>query len=1042
MTQITDTGSEHSSWNQKLLQEQTQILERIAARQPLVEILRELVVTLETLMPNRIGSFLLYDPEHNCLGSGQAVSLPQDYLEALEGLPLRENAGCCGTAAYRQEPVIVDDIATDSLWEEFRDLALSHNLRAAWSYPILGENGALLGTFCVYSRKKEVPTEADLKLTNWISHLTALAISKDQVRRERDEKLSLIEAAVDGIGMVKNDVFCYLNQAHAEIFGYDSPEELIGVHWRELYDPEEAARLEKDVFPILQEQGYWRGRAIAQRKDGTTFPQELSLTLVDEEKIICVGQDISDRAEAELALQNRDQYLQSLTEIQQTLLTTSDLNLAVYEDILRILGETANASRAYFFKANRSESGQWFVHQQAEWCAEGVPSEIQNPDLQNLPIERRAPILTETLLAREAYCHHVADLPPSERELLHSQNIQSILVLPLFVNKRLFGFIGFDQCDREREWEALEMNFLHWASSAIAIAQEKQQSQNALIASEQKYRSIFENITQGIFQVTLDGSYLSANPFLATLYGYDSPKDLINSITNLASDLYVDPKQRHKLAQLTLEQGTVRNFESEVYRKDGTIIWISITQHAVYNQQGDFLYFEGIVEDITARKKAENQLYYQAFYDELTHLPNRNWFVQRLEEAVDTHQQGMTEHSYAVFFIDLNRFKMINNSLGHLAGDQLLRKVARRLKANFANNYLIAHFGGNKFALLATHIKTEADCHVIAQKLMNCFQNPFLLKGNRYFIGASIGIALGDVYYQSPEEVLRDADAAMYEAKAKGGGYAFFQPEIRERILSCLSLENDLDGAIQREEFHLYYQPLVYLATNQLYGFEVLLRWTHPQRGAISPADFIPLAEQIGVIKELDAWVFRQSCRQLRQWQKQFSTAQDLVISVNLSPVELLQPHLVEQIANTLREEGVSPHCIRLELTETAFLDQTYLDTFKQLRALGIQISIDDFGTGESSLSRLHQLPLSTIKVDRVFVQQLDQGDSGKAIVQTILGLGKTLQVDTLSEGIETEQQRDTLLELGCLFGQGYFYSPPVPVNRATLILAAGNIQI
>ncbi|AFZ44577.1 diguanylate cyclase/phosphodiesterase with PAS/PAC and GAF sensor(s) [Halothece sp. PCC 7418] len=845
------------AWNQRQLKEQTGILEAIATHQPLSQILRQLIRTLETLIPNRIGSFLLYDPKRHCLGSGEAINLPVEYLQALEGLPIGPKVGCCGTAAYLRKPVIVSNIATDPLWEEFRDLALRFHLKAAWSYPIFGENRALLGTFCCYSQKIEKPTPHDLDVTQMITHLAGLAITQDQVTKERDQKLALVEAAVDGIGIVENDCFCYLNQAHAEIFGYDSPDELVGCSWRILYSPEEAARLEQVMMPMLQQQGYWRGSAIGQRKDGTMFPQEISLTLVDEDKIICVGRDISDRAAVEQA----------------------------------------------------------------------------------------------------------------------------------------------------------------WRES------------------EKKYRSIFENITQGIFQVTLEGQYLNVNPFLAQLYGYDSPEDLIKNITNLAEELYVDPQRCHKLSQITLKYCTVKNFESQVYRKDGTKIWISVTQHAVYDKAGHFLFFEGVIEDITARKEAEDQLYYQAFHDGLTQLSNRTWFVQRLEGAIYAYEKGFTESCYAVFFIDLDRFKIINDSLGHITGDELLKQVADRFKSAVSDHYLIARFGGDEFALLATNINCQEDCSDIAQKLIDTCQDPFLLKGNRYFIGVSIGIAVGDLYYQTPEEVLRDADAAMYEAKAKGRGYVFFQPEIRERVLSCLLLENDLEGAIEREEFQLRYQHLVYLETNQLYGFEVLLRWIHPQRGAISPADFIPIAEQTGVIKELDAWVLKQSCRQLRQWQNQFSTAKDLVISVNLSPVELLQPNLVEQIADTLKEEGIAPHCIRLELTETAFLDNTRLDIFQQLQALGIQISIDDFGTGESSLSRLHQLPLSTIKVDRVFVQQLDQGHSGKALVQTILNLAHSLGVNTLSEGIETQQQRDTLLNLGCLLGQGYFYSPPVTAHAATQML-------
>ncbi|MDR9405246.1 MAG: PAS domain S-box protein, partial [Halothece sp. Uz-M2-17] len=302
------------AWNQLQLKEQTVILEAIATHQPLSKILKQLIRTVETLIPNRIGSFLLYNPKDNCLGSGEAINLPQEYLEALEGLPLGPNVGCCGTAAYRKEPVIVSNIATDPLWEEFRDLALSFNLQAAWSYPIFGENGALLGTFCCYSSRVEEPTPRDLELTQMISHLAGLAITQDQVRIERNQKLALVEAAVDGIGMVENDCFCYLNQAHAEIFGYDSSSELMGCNWRDLYAPEEAARLEQVMMPILKQYGYWRGNAIAQRKDGTTFPQELSLTLVDQDKIICVSRDISDRAATEQALQESKQRYQLAAE--------------------------------------------------------------------------------------------------------------------------------------------------------------------------------------------------------------------------------------------------------------------------------------------------------------------------------------------------------------------------------------------------------------------------------------------------------------------------------------------------------------------------------------------------------------------------------------------------------------------------------------------------------------------------------------------------------------------------------------------------------
>lgn len=1159
----------HRAWNQELLKRETIILEAIATHQPLSEIIYQLIETVETLIPNRIASFLFYDPQRNCLGSGQALNLPNEYVQALEGLPLGPKVGCCGTAAYRKETVIVQDIATNPLWEDFRELALTNGLRAAWSYPILGEQGNLLGTFCCYAATVGEPTQRDLELTQVISHLASLAITQDQVKTERDQKIALVEAAADGIGITKNDYLCYVNQARVNMFGYEDPSELIGLNWRDLYDADEARRLEQEIVPILSKQGHYQGTAIAKRKNGTTFLQELSLTQLDEATIICVCRDISDRAQTELALQEsqqryqlaaegakvgvwdwnlatndlyiapnlkllvgyedseisnhmknwiqlihsddydkvkqavqaylggkstlleiehrmvhkngnivwflargkaqrdshgnpyrmigsntditarkqaelaqqkRDRYLHSLTQIQQKLLTASQLTVSVYQEILNILGQAAEASRAYFFIAHRNDHQEWLISQQAEWCAEGIPPEIDNPNLQYFSLPS-VPNLYQAIVTGQVYVNHASDLSLPEQEVLAAQSIQSILILPLFVENQLFGLIGFDQCNYEREWETIETNLLNWAANAIAIAQEKQQSQQALIESENKYRSIFENITQGIFQVTLDGQYLSANPFLAHLHGYESPETLIHTITNLPEQLYVNPNQWHYLTQLTLQAGTVTNFESQVYRKDGTIIWIAVTQEAIYDEQGHFLYLEGVVEDITARKRAEDKLYYQAFHDGLTHLSNRTWFVQTLESAIDAYEQGMTENCYAVFFIDLDRFKIINDSLGHMVGDELLKQVAYRLEKQISHNQFLARFGGDEFVLLATDIANEQDCHQIVQELLTRFEEPFFLKGNRYFVGASIGIAIGDLSYQSSEELLRDADAAMYQAKAKGEPYTFFKPEIREQLLSSLLLENDLEDAIQRGEFQVFYQPLVYLKTHQLYGFEVLLRWFHPERGMIAPDYFIPIAEQSGVIKDLDAWVLKQSCHQLRQWQTQFPATEGLVLSINLSPVELLQPNLVKQIETILKEADISPHCIRLELTETAFLEDHRLEVFEQLQALGVQLSIDDFGTGESSLSRLHQLPLSMIKVDRAFVQQLNQKGSGEAIVQTIVTLANSLGVNTLSEGIETAQQRDTLLELGCLLGQGYFYSAPVAANIATKMLEAHDLS-
>ncbi len=739
--------------------------------------------------------------------------------------------------------------------------------------------------------------------------------------------------------------------------------------------------------------------------------------------------DITTRKAATQALEMRDRYLSAVVEVQNQLITASKINLSLYQRVLEILGKATNTSRSYFLRAYQGKNGEWLLSQKAEWCASGISPEIDNPSLQNLPMETWLPNLTAQLLAGEVFVGDISELPPKERQILEPQNIVSLVCIPLMVDGEFFGLLGFDECVSQRIWQPQEINLLRFAANAIAIVEEKQRSRQALRHSERKYRSIFENISQGIFQTTLEGKYLSANPFLAHLYGYNSPEQLINSIDNIATQIYVDPFRRSEIVRLTLRQGEVRNLESRVYCQDGSIIWISESQRAVYHQQtGDFLYFEGIVEDISARKHAEEKLQYQASHDGLTNLPNRNWFFQHLQQIMDNREPA---NNYAILFIDLDRFKGINDSLGHLVGDVLLKLVGQRLQTVLRSRDVIARFGGDEFAILLQYIQQQQDITDIAERILTILRQPFQLQGHQYSISASIGIALGDREYQKPADLLRDADAAMYEAKFQGGGYLFFHPGIRERTLSLFNLEQDIKGAAKRGEFRLYYQPIVYLDTGRLYGFEALLRWYHPQRGWIAPTEFIPLAEETGSIHEIGEWVLQEGCQQLSYWQKQFSQAASLVLNVNLSPLQLRETELADKIEQIIQTYEIYPQSLGLEVTETGFLQADNLAVFRKLKSLGVRISIDDFGTGYSSLSRLHELPLNAIKIDRAFVSHLLEDPTGRAIAQSILSLAKSLDVLVVSEGIETSQQRSLLQQWGCLLGQGYLFSKPISAPLA-----------
>jgi diguanylate cyclase (GGDEF)-like protein/PAS domain S-box-containing protein len=1154
-------------WEEQFLAYQIEVLAAIATNQPIRDILILLVERTDRLMPGCRNSILRFDRKHQCLTNNIAPNIDESYRAAIDGVTIGSKAGCCGTAVYRRQPVIVSDIASDPLWEDFRDLALSYGLRAAWSFPIFAENGEVLGTFCTYADIPRSPTSWELRMTEAATKLAGIAIEQSTVRHEVRRQAMVVEAAVDGMAVLRNSKYCYVNQAHASLFGYNSPEDLLGSSWQQLYDETEIERFQQYIFPTVSEKGCWRGEITAKRRDGTTFTEELSITRMPCGDLIFVCRDISDRKRTEAALQAseqrymlaaagaqvgvwdwnlntneiyiapnlkqmlgyqdteipnhmdswiqlvhpedlevvqqaferhlagetstfevehrmyhrdgsvrwilargkllrdgqghpdrvigsdtdittrkaatqalemRDRYLSAVVKVQNRLITSKKLTLSLYQQVLEILGKATNASRTYFFRAHRGENGEWLLSQQAEWCASGIHPQIDNPALQDIPIETRYPYAASKFLSGEVLASHASELPPEEQQIMRVQNIISLVCIPLIVDGEFFGMLGFDECMRQRKWQPQEINLLRFAASAIAIAEEKQRSRQALHRSERKYRNIFENISQGIFQTSLEGKYLSANPFLARLYGYDTPEQLIDSINNIATQIYVDPNRRREITRLTLEQGEVRNLESQVYRQDGSIIWICESQRAVYHSETrEFLYFEGIIEDISARKHAEEKLQYQASHDSLTGLPNRDCFNHQLQQIID--EQDSTQN-YAIFFIDLDRFKGINDSLGHLVGDVLLKLVGQRLQMVVRDRDMVARFGGDEFAILLRDIQLE-EVADLAEWILTILQQPFQLQGHQYCISASIGITLGTSDYQKPADLLRDADAAMYEAKSQGGGYIFFHPRIRERTLSLFNLEQDIKGAASRGEFRLYYQPIVHLDTGSLYGFEALLRWYHPQRDWISPAEFIPLAEETGSIHEIGAWVLQEACHQLFCWQKQFPQAASLVLNVNLSPLQLRETGLADKIKEVLNSYQISPRCLGLEVTETGFLQADNLTVFRDLQSLGVRISIDDFGTGYSSLSRLHELPLNAIKIDRTFISHLLEDATGRAIAQSILSLANSLGVAVVSEGIETHQQRSLLQQWGCLLGQGYLFSKAVSAPLASDLIGRGSIS-
>jgi diguanylate cyclase (GGDEF)-like protein/PAS domain S-box-containing protein len=565
----------------------------------------------------------------------------------------------------------------------------------------------------------------------------------------------------------------------------------------------------------------------------------------------------------------------------------------------------------------------------------------------------------------------------------------------------------------------------------------RQQSLDSMLASQKRFAQVLRSTNDGLWGWNLKTDKMHFCPRWKALLGYEDGEigDISDEWFNRVHQQDIQSLRADIIAHLSGLTPRIQN-EHRLLARDGAYYWVLCQGLALRDSDNEAYQIIGSLTNITGQKEAQKRLFHNAFHDVLTGLPNRALFMDRLKHSFDRAKQ-CEDYMFAVLFLDLDRFKVINDSLGHHRGDQLLVAIARRLEESLRPGDTIARLGGDEFAIILDHLKDVSDATSAAERIQKDLEEPFSLSGHEVFASASIGIALSTMPFDLPEDILRSADSAMYRAKDHGRAcFKLFDKGMHARAVALMQLETDLHHALSRNELQIHYQPIISLQTWHISGFEALLRWKHPQRGLIPPLDFIPLAEETGLIVQIGQWVLREACNQLRAWQQEFPSDMPLSISVNLSGKQFSKPDLIESIHRVLIDTGIKGGSLKLEITESAIIKniESAAAKLKQLKDLDIRVLLDDFGTGYSSLSYLHRFPIDTLKIDRSFVTRMNLSKNFE-IVRTIVAFASNLGMDVIAEGVETCDQIVQLTNMGCDYVQGYLLSKPVDGDMARELL-------
>jgi diguanylate cyclase (GGDEF)-like protein/PAS domain S-box-containing protein len=893
------------------------------------------------------------------------------------------------------------------------------------------------------------------QLVTRYGHLNLIGVGIDVTEaREADKRLQASENKFHTVfdvvhdGIIIHDAttgsFLDVNQRLCDMFGY-SRDEMLKLDVGALgtgsgaYTRDKAESHFKMAMANKSANFEWQ----CKKKDGSHFWADVFIRCADIDNkpfVISTAHDITERTQLLEDLRYRDQILHAVTIATSQLIAGESFGVGAQKAI-EIIGEAMKVDRVSVLK--HADEGCEPPLTSYCWRApgSGLPPLGALPPVWSAATHEAVKAWLAPMIQGKPVIAHARTADAPIRELLESLQNKSVLLMPILSGGKPWGVIGIDSCKSERDWTGVDIEALEIFAEIVGIVIFRNGTADSLKKSEERFRAVSETAQDAIIMINPLGRVTYWNRGAVNLLGYNADEAIGRPVHEWLTPTRFREKAMAGMGEFAATgRGNVlgKTMELAANRKDGTEIPIELTVSSM--RFGAEWHAVAFMRDISERKRAMDQITHLARHDSLTGLPNRAVFVEELRRAVaSAHRAGKTS---AVFYLDLDHFKDVNDTLGHPVGDLLLQEVARRLRAAIRETDVVARFGGDEFALLASEIGEPADAATVADKVLKTLAAPFSIQGNTVRSGASVGIAVYGLDSPDAEGLLSHADVALYRAKSEGRGtYRFFTDAMDHDVRTRVTLAAELRNALESGQLFLMYQPQVNIDTDRIIGVEALVRWQHPTRGLVSPGEFIPAAEKNGLIVEIGRWVLHEACRQMKKWLD--AGIAPPLIAVNVSGLQFKTPlELENDIRATLAETGLSPQSLELEFTETVFMEASreHNDLLIRLRTVGLRLAIDDFGTGYSSLAYLGRFPVDRVKIAQNFISNLVTGSANATIVKAAIGLAHDLGLDVIVEGVETSEQLELIRSFGGHKVQGFYYSKPLPLDGATAFLRKGKI--